>query len=233
MKSTLAATLQSVDWVANVTAFLADKKIVEAIERGCHLVSVWNHEISFQDSENPALPFLQEMKASLFHVPACFSLGLYKPAASSLRAAVENALYYSYFHNHSSELMTLVRDDKFYISKKHIVEFHTQHTPDFKKNQSAVGFSVELEAWYSEISAIVHGQIPGVWTTPSLGMTSFNSELNRAAHREFTRAILLINNLFLLTIPEEIWEGFGSPSRQLFLKGMSGVKKRALGRSVV
>jgi hypothetical protein len=233
MATALKTTLQNIDWPANVSAFVAERSSLNTIERGCHLISVWNHEISFQDSSNPALPFLQEMKASLFYVPACFSLGLYKPAASSMRAALENALYYTYFHSHASELRTLVNDDKFYLSKSKVIEFHNAHTPEFKARQASIGFSSELESWYSEISAIIHGQIPGVWTTRSLSETSFSKALNKAALREFTRSVLLINYLFLLTMDEETWEGFSSPARQLFLKGMSGNKKRALGRAVV
>lgn len=233
MTSALSGILTGIDWDSNVSAFVADIDTVAAIERGCHIVAVWNHELSFQDAENAALPFLQKMKASLFQAPACFALGLYKPAASSMRASVENALYFSYFHSHYSELKTLIRDENFYISKSKVLEFHNTHTPFFKKRQADIGFIAELDAWYSEISAIVHGQIPGVWTTPSLKNTAYNPQLNKLALREFTRAVLLINYLFIITADEDTWEGFSSSARRLFLKGMSGVKKKALGRAIV
>jgi hypothetical protein len=233
MTRDLSELLTGVDWATNVSNFVADSRRTDTLQRGCHLVAVWNYELSFQDAENAALPFLQEMKASLFYVPACLSLGLYKPAASSMRASLENALYYSYFCSHASELRTLVRDDKFYISKAKIVDYHNTHTVKFRERQAAVGFSSELESWYSEISAIIHGQIPGVWTTSSLEASAFSLKTSNMAMREFSRAVSLINYLFLLTVQEEEWEGFSSAARQLFLRGMSHVKKEALGRVMV
>ena len=233
MTAALETVLTTVDWNASISQFVLDAATVEAFQRGCHLASVWNYELSFQNFDNPALPFLQEMKASLFYVPACFGLGLYKPAASSMRAAVENALYFSYFITHASELHTLLADSAYYLSKAKILEYHNLHTPDFKKKQRPLGFTSELEAWYSEISAIVHGQIPGTWSSTALANTSFEPTLSRAALREFNRAVQLINYLFLLTTDKDTWEGFSSPARQLFLKGMSGVRKRVLDRAVV
>lgn len=233
MEADLRGALEAVDWNSNVQNFLEENAAIQTIERGCHLVSVWCHELSFQDSDNPALPFLQEMKASLFHAPSCFSLGLYKPAASSMRAAVENALYFSYFWNHPAELKTLITVDTFYVSKKNIIEYHNIHTQEFKIKQRLIGFISELEAWYSEISAIVHGQIPGVWTTKSLRETSFSPDLTRIVLKYFSRSVMLINYLFLLVTDEDVWEGFSSPARQLFLKGMSGKKKQALGRATI
>jgi hypothetical protein len=229
----LETILTTVDWNSSISQFVLDAATVQAFQRGCHLASVWNYELSFQNFDNPALPFLQEMKACLFYVPACFGLGLYKPAASSMRAAVENGLYFSYFIDHPSELNTLMADSAYYISKTKILEYHNIHTLDFKKKQKLLGFTSELEAWYSEISAIVHGQIPGIWSSSALANTSFNANLSKAALREFNMAVQLINYLFLLTTDKDNWEGFSSPARQLFLKGMSGVRKRALDRAVV
>jgi hypothetical protein len=231
--SLLIDSLKSVDWRSSVDAFSDDETVAKKIEEGCHLVSVWTHELSFQYFDNPALPFLQEMKASLFYVPACFALGLYKPAASSMRASVENALYFSYFCEHPAELKTLVRDEAYYISKSRIIEYHQTHTPSFKLKQTALGFIGELESWYSEISAIVHGQIPGVWTSASLAGTYHDPAILDLGLTEFNRAVSLINVLFLITVDEDIWNGFSSPARRLFLKGMSGSKKSSLDRSIV
>lgn len=233
MSVALEDILRSVNWNDNVNQFCSTNSNTISLQRGCHLVSVWNYELGFQNNENPALPFLQEMKASLFYAPACFSLGLYKPAASSMRASVENALYYSYFHDHPVELETLIRDDAFYLSKSKIVEYHNTHSQGFKAKQREIGFLSELESWYSKVSAIVHGQIPGIWSSSSLAQTSVDTLMNDAALKEFTRAVLLINYLFLLTTNTETWEGFSSPARQLFLKGMSKKKRDALGRAEV
>ena len=230
---TLADALNDVQWLDSVTNFVADATSLQKIERGCRLVSIWNQELSFQYCHNPALSFLQEMKASLFFIPACFAVGLYKPAASSMRSAVENALYFSYFCDHAVELQTLVRDKSFYISKKKIVEYHLLHTPFFKDKQEAIGLSSELESWYSEISAIIHGQIPGVWSSQALKDTAHNAKALKVALREFSRAIQIINYTFLLTVPEEIWEGMSSSARQFLLSGMSSARKIVLNRPTV
>jgi hypothetical protein len=121
-----------------------------------------------------------------------------------MRAAVENALYFSYFCDHEVELKTLVRDKGFYLSKKKIIDYHLLHTPDFKEKQESLGLSSELESWYSEISAIIHGQIPGVWSSKSLAGIHHDSGSLRLAVKEFTRAILIINYLFLITTADDV-----------------------------
>lgn len=112
MATTLDKILQSIDWNTSVAAFSGEKKQIKTIEAGCRLVSIWTHELIFYDLTNPANPFLQEMKASLFTVPTCIALGLNKPAAASMRTAVESALYFSYFSTHHVELATLMRNKK-------------------------------------------------------------------------------------------------------------------------
>lgn len=230
---TLANSLSKIEWKHSADSFCADIKVVETVERGCKLVAIWNHELSFQHHQSPALSFLQEMKASLLFVPACFAVGLYKPAASSMRAAVENALYFSYFCDHYIELKTLMRDKSYFLSKKKIIEYHELHTPLFKEKQAALGLASELDAWYGEISAIIHGQIPGVWSSQSLEYTGHNSSTLKAAAREFSRAVLIINFVFLLTTAEDVWEGMSSTARRYILAGMSASRKSLLRRSVV
>jgi hypothetical protein len=230
---TLQAEIAKIRWAASATEFAKDKAAVESIERGCRLISVWNHELAFQFHGNCALPFLQELKSSIFLVPACFSVGLYKPAAASMRGAVENALYFSYFCDHEVELKTLLRDKGFYLSKKEIIDYHLRHTQDFRAKQDALGLSSELESWYSEISAIIHGQIPGVWSSRSLSKIHHDSQSLRLAVKEFTRAILIINYLFLITTADDVWNGISSQARQFLLKGMSSTRKAVLNRPLV
>lgn len=225
--------LAAIDWGKSVGDFVADTNSLDQIERGCRLVTIWTHELGFQYHRNPALSFLQEMKASLFFVPACFAIGLYKPAASSMRSAVENALYFSYFRDHEVELRTLLVDKSFYLSKSKIIDYHLLHTPFFKAKQEVIGLSSELESWYSEISAIIHGQIPGVWSSKALKNTGHDAKALKPALREFSRAIQIINYTFLLTTPSEIWEGMSSGARQFLLQGMSGARKLILDRPVV
>ncbi len=81
-----------------------------------------------------------------------------------MRSLVECALYYAYFRSHPEELATLVRDAKFYVSKKEILSFFAKHAPGFAERQVVLGYSSRLDAWYSQTSSIVHGQIPGTWS---------------------------------------------------------------------
>jgi len=230
---TLQAILENIDWAANVSNFCADEPGLDTLTRGCQLVAIWHHEIAFQNHDNLALPFLHEMKASFFSVPACFSLGLYKPGAASMRAALENALYYSFFATHGSELKTLLGNPKYFVSKGDILEYHREHTDGFWRKQKEVGFVSEIDLWYSQISAIIHGQIPGIWSSVSLSDTSHKPDTKRSALRLFSRASSLINVLFLLTMDSESWDGFSSPARKLFLKGYSNQKKAIIGRPIV
>jgi hypothetical protein len=229
----LATILNGIAWEDSVGQFTANLSAMNSLERGCRLVSTWTQELAFQFNGNAALPFLQEMKASMFLVPACFAVGLYKPAASSMRAAVENALYFSYFCDHEVELRTLVRDKGFYLSKKKVIDYHLLHTPGFRAKQDAIGLASELESWYSEISAIIHGQIPGVWSSNALSEIFHAEKSLQAAVREFTRAVQIINYSFLITISEETWEGMSSIGRQSLLHGMSATRKAVLNRPLV
>lgn len=173
------------------------------------------------------------MKASFFSVPACAALGLIKPAAASLRTGVESALYYSFFYNHPAELDTLHRNEKFYLSKNEIVEYHNIHTQSFPSRQEALKFLGELNHWYSYISAIIHGQIPGVWTSHSLLDTGFENEASAAVSKEFKTAVRIVNKLFLSIAQRDMWEGLSSHGRQLFLSEIEGRTVRQLGLSVI
>lgn len=230
---TLAAILTSIRWKDSAAAFIANAGAMQSLERGCRLISAWNYELAFQHNGNAALPFLQEMKSSMFLVPACFAAGLYKPAASSMRAAVENALYFSYFCDHEIELKTLARAKGFYLSKKKIIDYHLLHTPGFRVKQDLIGLSSELESWYSEISAIIHGQIPGVWSADFLSDVFHDEKSFHLAIKEFTRAVLIINYTFLITVPDDVWEGMSSSARQFLLRGMSANRKAVLNRPLV
>jgi hypothetical protein len=225
----LANIIKGVDWQHSAHEFGAATAINAGIEKACHMLAVWNAELSFQDIDNPALPFLQEMKSSAFYVPACAALGLNKPAASSMRAAVENALYFSYFRDHEIELRTLTVSAKYYVSKREVVEYHLAHTSRFKQLQGSLNFTERLERWYSGISAIIHGQIPGVWSTATLAQTEFDVRAAGLLLTEFKEAAWLVNGLFLLTTHEDIWEGMNPIARKLFLKGVTAAQRNALG----
>jgi hypothetical protein len=192
------------------------------------VVALWNDALIFQDFDNPALPYLQEMKSSGFYVPACLSLGLHKPAATLMRAVVENALYFSYFRDHPVELRTAASAGKYYVDRTAVLEYHDTHTFRFKERQAAVGFKGLLNSWYSDMSSIVHGQVPGVWSSRSLKETAFDPSICEIAVEKFKTCVSIVNLLFLVTTPHEIWEGIRPDTRALFLKGLSAKKKQAL-----
>lgn len=231
--TSLANVLRAVDWNTNVSDFLKSSNNRSRLTQGCRHIAVFAHELSFQDMHNKSLPFLQEMKASTTYVPACLALGLVKPAASAMRAAVENALYFSYFRAHDVELETLLRDPKYYLSKKRILDFHLQHTPDFSQRSAKVGFSDRLDNWYSKISAIVHGQIPGVWSSTSIGDTVYNADSTEQAILTFEDAVRIIRYLFLLTTPIDVWEAISPSARQIFLKTVPKAHKEDLALAIV
>lgn len=233
MPESLRDILSNIDWNASSAAFNKQRRRPDQFEKGSILISAWNYELCFYDRRNEANSFLQEMKASLFSVPACTSLGLIKPAAASLRTAVESALYYSFFFNHPAELETLHRDSKFYLSKTQIIEYHNTHSKTFSKRQNVLDLLPDLNSWYSKISSIIHGQIPGVWTSHSLKETAYQPVETSAILQEYKMAVKIINSLFLSTIPREVWEGLSSHGRQLFLESLSDAKVRRLGLSVV
>lgn len=229
MAGDLKKTLSMVDWNQNVVAFCNSDSRTSRLTNCCFRVSLFTHEISFHDYDNPALPFLQEMKASAFQVPACLALGLAKPAAGLMRASVESALYYSYFRHHPQELRTLLTKHDYYLTKKKIVDHHFLHVPNFGKLDRSLNFTSKIEKWYGEISALVHGQIPGVWTSKSLGRTAPLRDEAKAPIKLFERASEIIQLLFLMTISLEEWEGINPLSRAKLLSGLTTSQLIALG----
>jgi len=229
----LRSILSSIDWNESARNFTRQRRRPEVFENSAKIISAWNYELSFFDCSNKANSFLQEMKASLFYVPACAALGFIKPAAASLRTAVESALYYTYFRNHPAELETLHRNEKFYLSKNEIIDYHSLHSQNFPSRQDALDLLGELNRWYSNISAIIHGQIPGVWTSHSLSDTAFKSEDSAAILKEFKTTVKIINKLFLATLERDAWEGLSSHGRQLFLGEISSDIIPRLGLSII
>jgi hypothetical protein len=229
----LADVLTTVDWNKIVTDSVAKSAFIGPATNCCKKISLFTHELIFQDAGNPATPFLQEMKASAFQVPACLALGLAKPAAGLMRSSVENALYYSYFRSHPSELRTLVVDEKFYLSRKSIVDYHLKHTPDFSTRAEKLGLIDALDNWYGSISAIVHGQIPGVWSSKSLSDTASLGNDIRRAIRVFEQATKLIQAILLSTVPSQDWDGINPLNRKRLLSGLTAKDKRVLDLPLV
>ena len=146
-----------------------------------------------------------------------------------MRSMFETALYFTYFRSHLVELHTLVRDPDYFIDKKTILTFHKTHTDGFIKKQEPFGLLSGIKDWYSEISAIVHGQIPGKWVTHKrLQDIAFKEVVCKEAVEDFVAGVSLIHNLLLCTIDMDLWYQFTKPAKAQLLKGLSADMKNAL-----
>jgi hypothetical protein len=225
----LAAALGAVDWNNNVAVFLRNDMATSEFYAANFRLAVWSRQFELVEKGNPALCFIREMQIAGQNVVALTALALYKAAASSMRSALEGALYYSYFRTHHSELATLVRDPKFYVDKKELLDYHKDHTVDFIHLQGRLGLISRLDKWYSDISRIIHGQVPGAWVeNVSLAdIRHMNSTLEIVV-RAFVEGVEIIHRLFLCTTGRELWDNFSSPAKKKLLSGLPGDLKEAL-----
>ncbi len=229
----LVIAVSAVDWQGNVCSFKAEPELKDRIANANHRIALWGKQFENADKSNPALTFVREAQIQGHYVAPLTALGLYKPAASAMRTMVESALYYTYFRTHPVELQTLVRDADYFLDKRAILEFHRKHSPDFLKKQDSVGLLSRIDSWYSEISAIVHGQIPGKWTTHKrLQDISYVESVCTEAVSAFERGEEIVHMLFLCTIPKKLWYSFTATSKKELLKGLMPKAKSALDLSL-
>lgn len=229
MSEALGNALKSVDWDLNISEFIGEADILNGIDAALRRMAVWSKQLENIDSSNPAISFIRAMQSSAHHAICTTSLGLYRASAGSIRSIVENALYYSYFRVHPAELASLVNNPSYYISKAEIIEFHLSHTPGFKLFQSKMGLVARTEKWYSEISAIVHGQLPGVWQKGrGISDTSFNLETLKEVSAHFVAAEMIVHEFFLITLAKFHWDDISFTAKKALLKGMDGEKKALL-----
>ncbi|WP_237479795.1 hypothetical protein [Lichenibacterium dinghuense] len=120
-------------------------------------------------------------------------------------------------------------DPKFYVSKMEIVEFHKTHTPSFSECQAAFGLVGRLQTWYSEMSAVVHGQVPGVWNAHSaIHEIAFSKPTHDRAVAAVMKAEQLSHEILLCTAGKELWSGIAPDAKLVLLKGIPGATKAAL-----
>jgi len=225
----LGAALGAVDWNLNVKNLCSSVSIANRIEDCNFRLAVWARQLELIEAANPAVAFVREMQHGGHNVACTLALALYKPAAASMRAIVECALYYSFFRSHLEELGTLVRDPKFYVAKKEILAFFSKHVQGFSERQAVLGYLQRLDGWYSKTSSIVHGQIPGTWSngTDVSGIAHDNQILAMAVGH-FEAAVGLVQDTFICVMPWT-WGVMESQAKAVFTKGMSGRVKAALG----
>jgi hypothetical protein len=228
-KDNLHNALRSVDWKKNVEDFLSEEGAVAQLDTACLRMAIWARQLENVEASNPAITFVRAMQVASHHAVATMSLGVYKAAAGSIRGIVENALYFTYFRSHPVELASLVREDSYYVSKGDIIGFHKTHTPGFKDLQDRLGLMSRIDNWYSKISAIVHGQVPGTWVEQAgISQTKFNRKTAISAVEKFLEAERIVHELFLITVGAENWDGFSAAAKRELMKGMPGDIKSAL-----
>lgn len=228
--SKLSDALSSVDWKQNVAAMMADSKRPDAITAATLHLAVWSKQLEQTDAGNPALCFIREMQNAAHNTAVLIPLGLYKPAAASMRAIVEDALYYTYYRTHFVELSTPIREQGFYMDKKEILTFHKDHTPDFVSKERKIGVISRLETTYAQMSAVIHGQIPGRWTTyTAVSQISYNEMVCEQAIAAFGEVVEVVKRLFLCTVAQEFWHSFSKSAKGKLLHGLSGEQKAEIG----
>jgi hypothetical protein len=226
----LAAALTAVNWNGIVVEYCADTPVVERMEAAGLRLAVWSKQFeNIEGKEVPAICFVREMQTAGHLAATAFALGCYKLAASGMRTVVETALYYSYFRVHQVELATLLRDDKWYVSKQEILDYHSLHTPGFADLQKKLPLSAILNPWYSKISAVIHGQVPGAWhAQKGIADIKFNPTLSKAVAEQFDECVAIVDRLFLLTVGRELWAFFSPSAKKTLLHGVPGDVKTLL-----
>jgi len=229
-EASLKASLDSLDAATRITEFVADGSAVTAVALGCERLALWVNTIRSAEPENPSLPFLFEMQRSSHDVAALLATAFYVPAAAAMRSSCETAMYYSFFRSHTVELTTLATDPSYYISKKEILDFHKQHSPAYVNNARDFGFPSILNEWYSRVSAVVHGQLPGAWgRRVSLDKTKHDQKVLAVALKTFAEGVHVIDLFLLLTVGAELWGRVHHESKKLLLKGVPAPKRALLG----
>ncbi|WP_153064765.1 hypothetical protein [Xanthomonas campestris] len=222
MAQLLSDALSAVDWNSRIIEFTASDNCVSTVHATVMKVAVLAGQVQAIDNGNPALPFIQEMQVAAHDIARCIALSLYKPSASAMRSMLECALYYAYFRAHPMELETLIRVEKYYISKKEILEFFQTHVDEWSSRQSSVALVSRLESWYSKISAIVHGQIPGHWHDGiSVHETKHDQRMLEEVVQFAASCGDLVRDIFLCSFLSEKWSYVEADAKRILLKGVS------------
>jgi hypothetical protein len=226
----LLKALRSVDWNAEVAGFSSAGSEVARVYNANYLIALWSKELVSADFGNPALSFVHEMQQAGFYAAALIGLALYKPAAAAIRTVFETALYYSYFRCHPAELATLARADDYYVTKKQVIDFHRQHTANYRNNAQLFGQPQKLLTWYSTVSAVVHGQTPGAWTKlKALSGIKRDPATVAEVINTFERGVTNLHEFLILTVAGELWSRFSTPAKRELLRGSTSRQRSRLG----
>ncbi|MEQ8287050.1 hypothetical protein [Thalassospira sp.] len=225
----VSETFSSIDWNNNIKEIVSDDDVCLKIYDSIKKYSDLCNELKESDESDFSHCFLNEMHFSAQNACILLALGLYKPAASSMRTALESCLYYTYFRTHPSELYTLSTSDKYFISKKEIIDHHKIHTPFFGSKQSLLNLSDKLDKWYSYTSRIIHGQIPKEWNTySSIKNIEHDNTVLEQCLDKLQESQILCYHLILCTTDIEVWDAMSEHMKKNLLAGISLDKKKTL-----
>ena len=107
------------------------------------------------------------------------------------------------------------------------------HTKGFTEKQQVLGLLAKLDKWYSETSAIIHGQLPGKWVThTNLREIGYDENVCELGIKRFEEAGDIFNRMLLCTVNQSFWYRFTKDSKKEFLRGLKGKEKDALDLTV-
>lgn len=226
----LVAALTSVDWNANVRSFCGDAHAADGIAAANFRIASWARQFENIENGNPAICFIREMQVAAQMVATNTALCAYKSAAAAMRTIAETALYFTYFRSHPAELATLARSSDWYVSKDEILEFHKTHTVGFADLQHKLGFLSRFKPWYSKVSAIVHGQLPGIWhSQTSIATIKVDKTIEGELLAAYQECVEIVDYLFFCTAGRELWNTFSPEAKRVLLHGVPGATKTLLG----
>jgi len=228
--SALEKALRAIDYSKLTDEFLAHPLAKEIVTGCAQKISLWSNALRDADPSCLANPFLAEMQRACHDIAALFALALYVPSAAAMRSMAETCLYYTYYRTHSVELVTLASGSDHYISKKEMLEFHKIHTPTYRSHAHAIGIPSKFNDWYSELSSIVHGQLPGKWGKRlSLADTKHSVNTLDDALKKLQDGVEAIHLLLCLTAGNDLWSRFHPKVKTALLKGMKAEHRGLLG----
>jgi hypothetical protein len=104
-----------------------------------------------------------------------------------------------------------------------------RHTLTFSTTQQKLGVVSRIDSWYSEISAIVHGQIPGAWIDhKAVAEIAPITSTQDVVIAFFRKGEDIVHRLFLCTVGAQLWHGFSSQAKAKLLSGLTGDEKKVL-----
>mgnify|MGYP003577775151 CR=1 FL=1 len=226
----LKEAILGVDWAGLATSFCDDADLAVRVQECNKRLAVWAGQIEQIDAGNGALPFIREMQRAGHYVAALIALSMFRPAAASMRSSFECSLYYSFFRHHPVELNTLARSKEYYLKKDDVLTYFKAHIVGFAEKQAALSLLDRIKSWYSGTSAIVHGQVPGVWGGgTALPEGGYDSGFAEVAIVHFEKCVSVVQDVFLCSMAEDVRAYFDPEAKKYILHGYSGAAKSALG----